>query len=150
MWSSEQLAQPRLASCGTLSPPLERRRKRGSNVDMSNVPSWEFDFNHPQQRQSMFCKHGPQDVVLTSQENSGSSTNLCLQLLQQDDIPDVFWASELQPVIAKLENPQAQHDASEFMVLLWSLEDGTMILRPSRSLSGCQWKLEMMLVLSSC
>ena len=49
----------------------------------------------------------------------GPSTNLCLQLLQQEDIPDIFWASEIQPVIAKLENPQAQHDASEFMVLLW-------------------------------
>ena len=49
----------------------------------------------------------------------GPSTNLCLQILQQDDVPDIFWASELQPVIAKLDNPQAQHDASEFMVLLW-------------------------------
>ena len=49
----------------------------------------------------------------------GPSTNLCLQILQQDDIPDIFWASELQTVLARLENPQAQHDASEFMVLLW-------------------------------
>ena len=51
----------------------------------------------------------------------GPSTKLCLQILQQDDIPDIFWASELQPVIARLENPQGQHDASEFLVLLWEL-----------------------------
>ena len=41
----------------------------------------------------------------------GASTKLCLQLLQQDDISDIFWASEIQSILAKLENPQAQHDA---------------------------------------
>ena len=44
----------------------------------------------------------------------GPSKKLCLQLLQQDVIEDVFWASELQPAIARLENPQQQHDASKF------------------------------------
>ena len=51
----------------------------------------------------------------------GASTKLCMQLLQQDEVPDIFWASELQPVIARLDQPQAQHDASEFLVLLWEL-----------------------------
>ena len=51
----------------------------------------------------------------------GPSKKLCLQLLQQDVIEDVFWASELQPAIARLENPQQQHDASEFLVHLWEL-----------------------------
>ena len=51
----------------------------------------------------------------------GQSKKLCLQLLQQDEIEDVFWASELQPAIARLENPQQQHDASEFLVHLWEL-----------------------------
>ena len=51
----------------------------------------------------------------------GASTKLCMQILQQDEIPDIFWASELQPAIAQLENPQGQHDASEFLVLLWEL-----------------------------
>lgn len=49
------------------------------------------------------------------------STKLCMQILQQDDIEDIFWASELQPVIARLENPQSQHDASEFLLLLWEM-----------------------------
>ena len=35
------------------------------------------------------------------------------------EIQDVFWASELRPVIARLENPQAQRDASEFFIHLW-------------------------------
>ena len=35
----------------------------------------------------------------------GPSTKLCLQMLQQDVIEDIFWASELQPAIARLENP---------------------------------------------
>lgn len=47
------------------------------------------------------------------------STRLCVQLLQQDDIEDAFWASKLQPVIARMDNAQGQHDASEFLVLLW-------------------------------
>lgn len=51
----------------------------------------------------------------------GPSTKLCMQILQQDEIQDIFWASELQPVIARLENPQSQHDASEFLVHLWEL-----------------------------
>lgn len=34
---------------------------------------------------------------------------------------DIFWTSELQPVIARLEQPQQQHDASEFLVLMWEL-----------------------------
>ena len=51
----------------------------------------------------------------------GPSTKLCMQILQQDEIPDIFWASELQPAIARLENPQNQHDASEFLVHLWEL-----------------------------
>ena len=51
----------------------------------------------------------------------GQSTKLCMQILQQDDIPDIFWASELQPALARLENPQQQHDASEFLVHLWEL-----------------------------
>ena len=51
----------------------------------------------------------------------GPSTNLCLQLLQQDVIEDIFWASELQPALARLEQPQQQHDASEFLVHLWEL-----------------------------
>ena len=51
----------------------------------------------------------------------GPSTKLCMQILQQDEIPDLFWASELQPAIARLENPQSQHDASEFLVHLWEL-----------------------------
>ena len=51
----------------------------------------------------------------------GPSTKLCLQMLQQDVIEDIFWASEIQPAIAKLENPQNQHDASEFLVHLWEL-----------------------------
>ena len=51
----------------------------------------------------------------------GPSTKLCMQILQQDDIPDIFWASELQPAIARLENPQNQHDASEFLIHLWEL-----------------------------
>lgn len=44
-----------------------------------------------------------------------------MQILQHNNIQDIFWASELQPVIARLENPQSQHDASEFLVLLWEL-----------------------------
>ena len=51
----------------------------------------------------------------------GPSTNLCLQILQQDAIEDIFWASELQPALARLEHPQQQHDASEFLVHLWEL-----------------------------
>ena len=51
----------------------------------------------------------------------GPSTKLCLQMLQQDVIEDIFWASELQPAIARLENPQNQHDAFEFLVHLWEL-----------------------------
>lgn len=51
----------------------------------------------------------------------GPSTKLCLQMLQQDAIEDIFWASELQPAIARLEQPQNQHDASEFLVHLWEL-----------------------------
>ena len=51
----------------------------------------------------------------------GQSTKLCVQLLQQDEIEDIFWASEMQPVIARLDKPQQQHDASEFLVLMWEL-----------------------------
>ena len=51
----------------------------------------------------------------------GPSTNLCSQILQQDVIDDLFWASELQPALARLEQPQQQHDASEFLVHLWEL-----------------------------
>lgn len=69
----------------------------------------------------------------------GPSTNLCLQILQQDDIPDIFWASELQPVIAKLENPQAQHDASEFLVLLWELWGQTGLQGDWHSYFGGRW-----------
>ena len=45
----------------------------------------------------------------------GPSTKLCMQILQQDEI------SELQPAIARLENPQNQHDASKFLVHLWEM-----------------------------
>lgn len=69
----------------------------------------------------------------------GPSRNLCLQLLQQDDIPDIFWASELQPVIAKLDNPQAQHDASEFLVLLWELWGQTGLQGNWHSYFGGRW-----------
>ena len=51
----------------------------------------------------------------------GPSTKLCMQLLQQDEIEDIFWASEMQHVIARLDKPQQQHDASEFLVLMWEL-----------------------------
>ena len=44
-----------------------------------------------------------------------------MQLLQQDEIEDIFWASEMQHVIARLDKPQQQHDASEFLVLMWEL-----------------------------
>ena len=59
----------------------------------------------------LWCWMGAHHPV--PQEFWGPSTKLCLQL-QQDVIEDIFWASELQPAIARLENPQNQHDASEF------------------------------------
>ena len=69
----------------------------------------------------------------------GPSTKLCMQLLQQDDIPDVFWASELQPAIARLENPQSQHDASEFLILLWELWGQTGLRGNLHSHFGGRW-----------
>ena len=69
----------------------------------------------------------------------GPSTKLCMQLLQQDDIPDVFWASELQPAIARLENPQSQHDASEFLILLWEMWGQTGLQGNWHSHFGGRW-----------
>ena len=69
----------------------------------------------------------------------GASTNLCLQLLQQDDIADIFWASEIQPVLEKLENPQAQHDASEFLVHCWEFWKQTGLQGGWHSYFGGRW-----------
>ena len=81
----------------------------------------------------------------------GPSTNLCLQLLQQDDIPDVFWASELQPVSMHSMTPRSfLRTSGSCGVNLDSKGRGTHILvaeimnlRPCRCLSGCQLKLAM-------